>query len=730
MKGGLHQKIVLSLLVPLLAASSMVFGTETASAAVAGCTANVISAAVGKGALGKVLGSVVPVGDTVTNIGVTGSFTKDCILTPIAIKMARTMARNISNSIVNWINSDFKGKPAFVTDFGSLAKDSADEVIGNFIYGSDLNFLCQPFSFKIRLALATKYQQPFQEQIRCRVTDVTKNVSSFVKANGGAGWNNWLEITTQPQNNVYGAYLMADSQLAQNVQSALNVKNDQLKMGNGFLDFQVCEKWIEPGKSSGIVADSAASAAAQSSTYSSSPFNSTLQPTNTSLTGGSLGASGNSPLQGASVGFGVPVTANTLPTFKDSAGKTFGVEKTCSKWVTKTPGAYVAELGKPVLGGWADQLNLATDIDQIVGALINHFGEKVVSGAQGFLGLSSKGGYAQSNLNYAQASTFADDASNPENAGLGDAGAAASDSFSALFSATQVSLGDSLAAGKAVSMSSPGIGSSAWVVDGDTGTAAATAETVNPWIEVDLGEPAEIREIHIWSPTDQTPAESVGTFDVVVSKSQGGRDWVSPQATQTETSPNPAVVSVGQTGRYIRIERSRNSYECGDPEQGSQTCYYPLRVGEIEVVGPAAGTEQDGAAQSASVSFGTPSGATSIRPSSAFSFTIPVNATSETNIAFVEVRLYAGTELAPFASAFSNGSVGLKQSGATRNVYPAGAPGVDFTGVSAGPTSGTAITVAGTALPPGATSAYKIVLTARDANREILDTATVNFIVQ
>lgn len=556
MKGRFYLKITSAVIVTSLAVSAFFVPRNEASAKTAGCTIEVITAAVAKGgAFGKILGSVVPVGDTVTQIGATGSFTKDCILTPIAIKMARTMAKNISNSIVNWINTGFKGKPGFANDFGSLVADSADETIGNFIYGSDLKFLCQPFAFKIRLALATKYQQPFQEQVRCSLTDISNNVSSFAKANGGAGWNHWLEITTRPQNNEYGAYLMAESQLASNVQGNLNKINDTLNRNGGFLDFQVCEEWNDPATQA---------AKANATAFSNAAANAVA------------GIAG--PAQGIANYNAITADQYLIDT---SLGTVIPEEKRCNKWVTKTPGSLVADQAKTVLGGWSDQLNLATDIDQIVGALISHFADKMIAGTQGFLGLSSPGGYARSNLDYAKASSLSSDISNPENVGLGDADKAAETGLTNTFAPEETSTGASIASGAPVKESTPGIGSSAWITDGDMSTSAATAESENPWIEIDLGASTSIGDVHIWSPANKSASDAIGTFDIVISNASGNRDWVSDKFTVTDSSPNPTIVTANKTGRFIRVERIDNPLSL------------PLELAEIGVVPPISATDSD-----------------------------------------------------------------------------------------------------------------------------------------
>ncbi|MBX4209601.1 hypothetical protein KW799_02845, partial [Candidatus Parcubacteria bacterium] len=417
MEGRVHTRIFAAIIACFVAVSFVfIVPPKITEAGATSCvSAGLVS--LGKSLFGKLTGSAVPIANSTIETSTAGTYIKDCVLTPIAITMARTMARNISNSIVNWINNDFKGRPGFVTDINGLIADSADETIGGFIYGSDLNFLCQPFSFQIRLALATRYSQSFQEQIRCSVSDITRNVGSFAKNNGGAGWNNWLEITTQSQNNVYGAYLMADSQLAQNLQGNLDKLNNMLNRNGGFLDFETCDRYETQTEVNARIKSGGAFQAQAGTNYISK----------TNPTGGFAGGPGSLNTSAKNT---PSVTSNAFSKGFESATDT---KPRCLKSSTKTPGSLVEAQATKVLGSWADQLNLANDIDQIVGALISHFADKMISGTQGFLGLSGSKGYARNSINYADASTLSGNLSNPDNAGLGDATDAANAGISNLF---------------------------------------------------------------------------------------------------------------------------------------------------------------------------------------------------------------------------------------------------------------------------------------------------------
>lgn len=163
---------------------------------------------------------------------------------------ARTVANllitTITNDIVGWIDSGFQGSPGFVRDPGNFFLDMADAVAGDFIDGSELGFLCDPFELDIRLALNYRYTSSFEERISCRLTDVIQNIENFSKFAGNistgdspdfyeGGWSGWISLNRQNQ---YTSYLDANAELGVRIRGRQNIELLKLDWGNGFLSYQ------------------------------------------------------------------------------------------------------------------------------------------------------------------------------------------------------------------------------------------------------------------------------------------------------------------------------------------------------------------------------------------------------------------------------------------------------------------------------------------------------------
>lgn len=175
--------------------------------------------------------------------------TKETIFDQLAYMAAKIMLQSVTNSVVTWINSGFEGSPAFITDPESFFTDVADQVAGNFIAGTELGFICEPFN--IRLALNLNYSSSYRQTNYCRLSDVISNVEGFTAFTSGdftkGGWNSWFEITQNPSSNPLGAYIGAKFELDRRIANKLGIEQEKLNWGDGFLSWSDCVKYGPPG---------------------------------------------------------------------------------------------------------------------------------------------------------------------------------------------------------------------------------------------------------------------------------------------------------------------------------------------------------------------------------------------------------------------------------------------------------------------------------------------------
>ena len=160
----------------------------------------------------------------------------DCI----ARTIGKAVIAQMTNSIVNWINSGFNGQPSFVTNFDRFFTNVGDQAAGEFIRGTPLAFLCSPFQLQIRIAIAQSYARRSNAP-SCTLSTVIKNVNSFMSGNfSQGGWGGLIQFTTVPTNNPYGAYAYAQVGLATAQSNAIASANRNVTPG-GFISLQKCD---------------------------------------------------------------------------------------------------------------------------------------------------------------------------------------------------------------------------------------------------------------------------------------------------------------------------------------------------------------------------------------------------------------------------------------------------------------------------------------------------------
>ena len=189
---------------------------------------------------------------SIASVGTAGStaglLTKET-LDGIAWSIAKQMVSNMTKSMVNWINSGFQGSPAFITDLNGMLLDALDTTAGEYIksLGGIGSFICSPFKLDVQVALQINYAQARSGESSgattpmCKLTDIKNNIEGFLNGIGDHGWQDWISITSNPQNTPYGAYLDAEAKLHAKL---VNEAGQQITIANwnqGFLSKKICE---------------------------------------------------------------------------------------------------------------------------------------------------------------------------------------------------------------------------------------------------------------------------------------------------------------------------------------------------------------------------------------------------------------------------------------------------------------------------------------------------------
>lgn len=176
--------------------------------------------------------------ETISATSLTALELKEFTLDGIAYSLAKKAVSQMTSNIVDWINSGFEGNPMFITDLGGFLTDVADQVAGDYLYEL-AGDLCSPFQLNVTMALKIQRQQAQSGRTQCTFSGAVDNLANF--AQGFSNWGEWFEITVRPENNVYGAMLIAQVELDQRITNALGIEKEQLGWNAGFMSQKKCE---------------------------------------------------------------------------------------------------------------------------------------------------------------------------------------------------------------------------------------------------------------------------------------------------------------------------------------------------------------------------------------------------------------------------------------------------------------------------------------------------------
>ncbi len=190
---------------------------------------------------------------TITANATLGNFIKENVLDGIGWTIAKTVLSSMVRSLINWVNSGFQGSPAFITDIKQHLLGVLDEAAGEFIrsLGGIGEFVCSPFRLDVQAALTMNYAQSRTgmpsgpDRNMCRLSDIGSNIENFF-AGMSTNMNDWLTVTSNPQNTRLGAYFAAEASLNARLVNEAGNEITLANWGDGFLSQRVCEA-IEGG---------------------------------------------------------------------------------------------------------------------------------------------------------------------------------------------------------------------------------------------------------------------------------------------------------------------------------------------------------------------------------------------------------------------------------------------------------------------------------------------------
>ncbi|MDD2935437.1 MAG: hypothetical protein PHX25_03105 [Candidatus Pacebacteria bacterium] len=172
------------------------------------------------------------------------SMIKEIGLDSIAWYAKDIIVRQLVTSTVNWINSGFEGSPAYITDFEGFLTDVGDDITGQIINETGLNFLCDPFALDIRLALENDFME--RDNLDCKLSDVVDNIGGSIDDISNTmgenwDWDAWISITQNSSNNPFSSYIDTSIRIQNTIFEKEQQQSAQIQWADGYISIPFCE---------------------------------------------------------------------------------------------------------------------------------------------------------------------------------------------------------------------------------------------------------------------------------------------------------------------------------------------------------------------------------------------------------------------------------------------------------------------------------------------------------
>lgn len=128
---------------------------------------------------------------------------KEYILDRVATIITTTVVRSLTRQVLAWIQGGNVGFVSILEQEFGRAVDIAGGDVLNKLAGINL---CGNINAYLRLTLRLP---GLRQRLACTVTDIARNLTNFYRDFTRGGWKSFIQVTVEPQNNPYGAFLIA-----------------------------------------------------------------------------------------------------------------------------------------------------------------------------------------------------------------------------------------------------------------------------------------------------------------------------------------------------------------------------------------------------------------------------------------------------------------------------------------------------------------------------------------
>lgn len=172
---------------------------------------------------------------------------REACLNGIAIALAKQQLEKITRSTLNWVGTGFGGDPLFVRNTNIFMDNITNNILKreSDFFGAPENASRYPYGqdYKRAEVYARRSQMNFDDSVAQNLTDYLSpgaTIKTFANDFSQGGWNGWLALTQNPQNNPLGFEMLVAEHTAEKIATEKENTKQELIAGNGVLNQKKC----------------------------------------------------------------------------------------------------------------------------------------------------------------------------------------------------------------------------------------------------------------------------------------------------------------------------------------------------------------------------------------------------------------------------------------------------------------------------------------------------------
>lgn len=252
----LSTKIISGTLIALIACGGIFSVTQPVAAqsnssfSIQGLPSVLINCTGASGSIGKILaqitGSKTSVVAQVPIKNEDDNYRQECSKA-IGRYIAKQMMDKITQDTINWINTGFKGEPAYIKNPESMFKSIADKEMYAFTSLIGFDRVKFPFGVDTARALIDSYTRTFEQNAEFSLHEYvqTGDANSFYTDFRTGGWSAWNAMVLFPQNNPVGFGILSTNYISQKTYdptyaNEITKIQQEVQTTGGFLNQKKC----------------------------------------------------------------------------------------------------------------------------------------------------------------------------------------------------------------------------------------------------------------------------------------------------------------------------------------------------------------------------------------------------------------------------------------------------------------------------------------------------------